>query len=289
MSKKFAIPRRGAGKAKLVIRRKAAPVAPAAVDHSKVALFGSASAVALAALLTVGGMMSPAQAAPAGCTETTTGSWFCNNGGGGEQGGDINGNASDNRIEIIGGSYTLGDYPSTNVNGDGGADTIIIQTSPGKGESSIAIDGNISGDAGKDTITIGGGSFTDPTWTGWTNINGNVDGGEDDDVINITASDQMLTGINKVSGKEGNVRGGAGDDQINITNGSKQSLTIEGSVEGGDGADKITVGASDVGTITIGDKIDGGDGKDTITLTASARARSRSARSRAAKTTTRSS
>lgn len=270
MSKKSAIPRRGAGKAKLVIRRKAAPVAPAAVDHSKVALFGSASAVALAALLTVGLMVSPVQAAPAGCTESGsgTGNWFCNNGGGGEQGGDIDGNANDNTIEIIGGSYTLGDYPSTNVNGGDGADIITIKTTPGTGESSIAIDGSISGDGGKDTITIGGGSFTDPTWTGWTNINGDVDGGDEDDIINITASDQMLTGINKNEAKTagGNVLGGAGDDEINITNASKTNINVEGGVEGNSGADKITIGQTSSSKITIGDDIDGGTGADTIKL-----------------------
>ena len=270
MSKKFAIPRRGAGKAKLVIRRKAAPVAPTAVDHSKVALFGSASAVALAALLSVGLMGSPVQAAPASCTESSPGSgnWFCNNNPP-EVSGDIDGNANDNTIEIVGGSYTLGAYPSSNVNGGDGADTITLRSDPNNGGSSLAFDGDVNGDGGKDTITIGGGGLSNPGWTGWTNVNGDVDGGDDDDVINITASDQMLTGINKGEDKTGgNVRGGAGDDEINITNDSKQNISIEGGVEGNSGADKITVTLTSASKITIGDEIDGGTGNDTIKLSA---------------------
>ncbi|WP_425104534.1 autotransporter outer membrane beta-barrel domain-containing protein [Ancylobacter sp.] len=271
MSKKFAIPRRGAGKAKLVIRRKAAPVAPAAVDNSKVALFGSASAVALAALLSVGLMASPVQAAPASCTESSpnSGNWFCNNNPP-EVSGDINGNANDNTIEIVGGSYTLGDYPSSNVNGGAGADTITLRADPNNGGSSLAFDGDVNGDSGKDTITIGGGGLSNPAWTGWTNVNGDVDGGDDDDIINITASDQMLTGINKNEAKTagGNVLGGAGDDEINITNGSKQNISIEGGVEGNSGADKITISQTSSSKITIGDDIDGGTGADTIKLSA---------------------
>lgn len=265
--------------------------APVVVDHRKGVLFSSASAVALAALLAIGVMSNPAHAeplAPEGCTESSAGSgnWFCNNGSGGEQGGNIDGNANDNTIEIIGGSYTLGDYPSTNVNGGDGADIITIKTTPGTGESSIAIDGSISGDGGKDTITIGGGSFTDPTWTGWTNINGDVDGGDDDDIINITASDQMLTGINKVDGKGGNVLGGSGDDEINITNSSDQNISIGGSVEGGSGEDKITVAASNGAEISIGDDIEGGDGEDRISLSATRGGRSVSTTSTAVTKTT---
>lgn len=251
------------------------------IDHRRRALYGSASVFALAAMPAVGVVMVPGRAAalplsPAGCTESSSGSgnWFCDNDGGGEQGGDIDGNDENNTIEIIGGSYTLGDYPSTDVNGNGGNDTITIRPDPdADGESSIAIDGSISGGEGDDTITVGGGALSEYDF-GWVNINGDVRGDEGDDTINITASDEMLTGINKVGDDGGNVLGGAGDDEINVTNASLQDITIEGSVMGGADSDGINVAATEGAEIVIkenvfgGDGLSGEDGDDTIDIVA---------------------
>ncbi|MDQ0303517.1 autotransporter outer membrane beta-barrel domain-containing protein [Ancylobacter polymorphus] len=267
MSKKFATPRRGAGKAKLVIRRKAAPVAPAAVDHSKVALFGSASAVALAALLTVGFMASPVHAAPASCTETSPGSWFCNNNPPLSE-GDIDGNADANTITIVGGSYSWSDDKyRTDINADDGND--IINIAPDSAQTpngSIDIRGTIYGEGGDDTITFGGGSLTSPS--GWTSLHqGDIDGGDGNDTINVTASDQVATYITQDGAKDAaNILGGAGDDEINITNASKQGITIDGGVEGNSGADKITISQTGDSKTSIGDDIDGGTGADTIKL-----------------------
>ena len=229
MARKIAEVRRNARAAKAFVRRgNAHNATPVIVDHRKSALFGSASAVAVAAMLTAAVMLAPTpvraepSSGPASCTETVpnSGNWFCDNSPVPTD-GDIDGNADANTITIVGGNYSWydGAIGFSNVNGLGGDDVITVAPDATQTDhSSIYIKGSINGGEGDDTISFGGGSLSSGTGT-VSLFQGNIDGGDGDDVINVTASDQVATSIER-GGIPGtaNIYGGSGNDDINIFN-----------------------------------------------------------------------
>lgn len=184
------------------------------------------------------------------------------------------------------------------VDGDGGADTIIsngiiLGSINGGTDADILFNGNIvvgdlSGDDGNDSINNGfivgggieGGEGDDSIMNSGALITGNIEGGEGDDTIinlgytSIPVADEILDDLIGLDFENGNILAGDGDDVVINTG------FVGGNIEGGNGDDTITnVGyvvdiiageGNDVIIVLVGSTtdglIDGQDGYDTLNV-----------------------